>query len=37
MISFRFKQGKNKIRLIEDLRYPDLDDILLMDLLSGKE
>lgn len=36
MISFRFKQGKDKIWLIEDIRYPDLDDILLMDLLSGK-
>ena len=37
MISFRFKQGKDKVWLIEDIRYPDLEDVLLMDLLSGKE
>jgi hypothetical protein len=37
MISFRFVQGKDKVWLIEDIRYPDLDDILLKDLLSGKE
>lgn len=37
MISFRFKQGKDKVWLIEDIRYPDLDDVLLMDLLSADE
>jgi len=37
MISFRFKQGKDKAWLIEDVRYPNLDDILLRDLLSGAE
>jgi len=37
MISFRFIQGKDKVWLIEDVRYPDLDNVLLKDLLSGKE
>jgi hypothetical protein len=37
MISFRFRQGKDKVWLIEDVRYPDLDDVLLMELLSADE
>lgn len=34
MISFRFLQGKDQQWKIDDIRYPDLDDLLLKDLLS---
>ena len=34
MVSFRFLQGKDKQWKIDDIRYPDLDDLLLRDLLS---
>lgn len=34
MVSFRFLQGKDQQWKIDDIRYPDLDDLLLKDLLS---
>lgn len=37
MISYRFLQGKNKEWKIDDIRYPDMDDLLLRDLLAPKE
>lgn len=37
MISFRFLQGKDKEWKIDDIRYPNLDDVLLKDLLSPEK
>ena len=34
MISFRFLQGKDQPWKIDDIRYPDLDDLLLKNVLS---
>ena len=34
MISFRFLQGKDKVWKIDDIRYPDLENLLLKELLA---
>jgi hypothetical protein len=35
MISFRFQQLKNKQWKIDDIRYPNSDDLLLKELLRS--
>lgn len=34
MVSFQFRRGKNKQWKIDDIRYPNSDDLLLKELLS---
>ena len=36
-ISFHFVQGKDKVWLIEDIHYPDLENLFLKEMLSEVE